>query len=324
MKIPNSEIIKSFSNEIFELIILPTKKCNFRCTYCYEDFAIGKMSSSIVTGVKKLIERRISTLRALNLNWFGGEPMLALDIIEEISDSAIHYVKRGHRCQISAQITTNGFLLSKEKFNRLIGCEVRFFQITLDGWEGVHDQTRIQANGKGTFERIWSNLISMKESEHRFRVDLRVHFHPGNIESVFNLVSKLNRDILVDDRFSVTFKPVGHYGGDNDENFAVFSYKDSRQVQKTLESCVLGEPGVSEEDRPEQPYICYAAKANSFVIRADGRVGKCTVAFSDYRNDVGRIVEDGSLILISEKIKPWMQGFQHRDLNALSCPYSAF
>ena len=38
------QIAAAISPRIQELILLPTEKCNFRCTYCYEDFELGKMS----------------------------------------------------------------------------------------------------------------------------------------------------------------------------------------------------------------------------------------------------------------------------------------
>ena len=42
-EISMEEIAYSLSNEYLHLIVLPTEKCNFRCTYCYEDFLNGKM-----------------------------------------------------------------------------------------------------------------------------------------------------------------------------------------------------------------------------------------------------------------------------------------
>ncbi|HVR98040.1 MAG TPA: radical SAM protein, partial [Thermoanaerobaculia bacterium] len=71
-----------------ELIILPTEKCNFRCTYCYEDFAVGRMKPVIVESVKELIRRRAGDLDTLCLSWFGGEPLLARDIVLDVSTFA--------------------------------------------------------------------------------------------------------------------------------------------------------------------------------------------------------------------------------------------
>ena len=67
-----STIAEALSPRILSLILLPTEKCNFRCTYCYEDFAIGRMQPSVVRGIKALITHRVPHLDRLNISWFGG------------------------------------------------------------------------------------------------------------------------------------------------------------------------------------------------------------------------------------------------------------
>ena len=49
-----------------DLIIMPTEQCNFRCTYCYEDFKIGKMPRWVVNGIKALIDARGSRTPVTN------------------------------------------------------------------------------------------------------------------------------------------------------------------------------------------------------------------------------------------------------------------
>ncbi len=46
--IESSRIARFLTNHHLGLILMPTEQCNFRCTYCYEDFAIGKMSKSTI------------------------------------------------------------------------------------------------------------------------------------------------------------------------------------------------------------------------------------------------------------------------------------
>ena len=69
-------------------------------------------------------------------------------------------------------------------------------------------------------------------------------------------------------------------------------------------------------------YICYAAKANSLLVRADGRIGKCTVALNDPRNDIGRLAEDGSVVIDNDKLRPWISGLGTLDVATLGCPLS--
>ena len=73
--------------DMLHLILMTTEQCNFRCTYCYETFARGKMTDETKSGVKALVKERASTLNNLHISWFGGEPLLELGIIEELSNT---------------------------------------------------------------------------------------------------------------------------------------------------------------------------------------------------------------------------------------------
>ena len=67
-----SAVHEAFNPSHLNLILFPTEQCNFRCTYCYEDFEIGRMSSGVVRGVKALLDARIDSLTSLLVSWFGG------------------------------------------------------------------------------------------------------------------------------------------------------------------------------------------------------------------------------------------------------------
>ena len=50
------QMASSFDAGYLNLFLLPTERCNFRCTYCYEDFNIGRMRPAVSAGVKALIQ----------------------------------------------------------------------------------------------------------------------------------------------------------------------------------------------------------------------------------------------------------------------------
>ena len=93
-------------------------------------------------------------------------------------------------------------------------------------------------------------------------------------------------------------------------------------IIRELEKIVLD--GVDSDALFSAPEICYAARSNSLVIRADGRVGKCTVALSDTRNTIGQLLSDGSLQIDNALLGPWVHGWASGDLAALACPYTSF
>jgi uncharacterized protein len=75
-----------------------------------------------------------------------------------------------------------------------------------------------------------------------------------------------------------------------------------------------------DERNAGEPYICYAGRANSLLIRANGRIGKCTVAFHDERNDLGYLAEDGTIRIDNEKLSPWIRGLGTLDPEDTGCP----
>ena len=113
------EILEALSSRSFELSINPTEHCNFRCSYCYEDFAIGRMRPEIVGGIKKLLARKVPGLRHLRLSWFGGEPLLAANICLDIAGYAMQLCTT-HGAQLSGGITTNGSLLDTALAEKLV------------------------------------------------------------------------------------------------------------------------------------------------------------------------------------------------------------
>ena len=76
----------------------------------------------------------------------------------------------------------------------------------------------------------------------------------------------------------------------------------------------------SEVSLIENKSICYAAKPNSLLIRADGRIGKCTVLLNDPSNNIGKFLPNGEIEINNEKLQPWMYGYDDYESNILSCP----
>lgn len=311
-------IAESLSPKSLELIILPTEKCNFRCTYCYEDFSIGKMKPSVVNGIKNLIFNRVPHLKSLSLSWFGGEPLLAKDIILDITKYARDLCKE-NLVSMHSGFTTNGYFLTKDLLLDLTDASPSSFQITLDGDKEWHDQTRLLANKKGSFDRLWGNLIEMKNSKLEFSVTLRLHLHKGNIDSMRRLCRLIEKNLTSDERFSIYFHRITDLGGGSVSASSVLT---KSEYLNALSSITDVKKSV---DRPISEmhlngYICYAAKPNSIMIRADGTLGKCTVALNDARNSVGHIKEDGSLEISNAKLQRWFSGYADLSKNTLSCP----
>ncbi len=326
---PPRHILDSINPKRLELIILPTEKCNFRCTYCYEDFEIGRMKPDVVNGIKALITKRAADLRVLELSWFGGEPLLATKEIFDICNHANMQAKLNPDMRVISGMTTNGALLTPGLAARLDEAGVKQYQISLDGPRDLHNTTRIDIKGRGTYDTIWENLVSLSKTSIKFRISLRVHYQFSTWEDVLPLVDSIKDNFGGDARFNTFFKPIVALGGKNDAAIVRLSQSQKREIQRTLQQRLSGQQEMAEAAQSESSSertggeVCYAAQANSLVIRANGAINKCTVALSDDRNEIGRINQDGTLTIDREKMTPWLRGIETQKAFELSCPYAS-
>jgi uncharacterized protein len=315
----DEELIASLDNGSLHLLLMPTEACNFRCTYCYEDFRHGRMLPAVVQGVKALLARRAPGLHRLGLSWFGGEPLLARDVLEEIQTHALALAHQHPGMRVAADITTNAYTLTRPCFERLLHLGIEEYQISLDGWRKVHDRKRVRINGGGTFDRIWGNLLHMRPVQQDFGVTVRLHVDRENHAEVPEFLDAFRAAFGTDGRFKLFLRLLSRWGGPNDAQLRVFAGSDARDTLDSLRELAKNR-GVPIYAPETESSVCYAARGNSFVIRADGRVNKCTLALEHPRNQVGRILPDGRLKLHSPRMHQWMRGLVSQDPQELQCP----
>ena len=145
------------SDEVKALCLHVCHDCNFRCRYCFADEGAyhAKRESMSAETTKKAIDFLIENSgkrRVLEADFFGGEPLMNLDVIKE---TVAYARKRGAACgkKFLFTTTTNALLLNDDVidfFNR----EMENVVLSLDGRKEVHDAIRKSVNGKGTFDLI--------------------------------------------------------------------------------------------------------------------------------------------------------------------------
>lgn len=314
------QLSAALSDRYLQLILFPTEQCNFRCTYCYEDFKAKQMEPAIVDAIKKLIDRRAPSLDALEVMWFGGEPLAAKRVVYDISRHIINLSKSTPCFSYRANMTTNGYRLDLATAETLVSLGVTSFQVSLDGPQVIHDRSRIRADGSGTFSRIWSNLLTIRNSELSLSIMLRLHFSPDTYLEMDPLIEAINEEFGEDRRFTVYFKAIGRLGGPNDHNIRIFTETMTSEVRAYLEEKLRYKEQIHPFPKDEV-YICYASKPNSLAVRSNGDLAKCTVALHDDHNRIGKLNPDGTLTVDQDKVRLWMRGFATLNGSDLSCPY---
>jgi uncharacterized protein len=331
-------IAAAVTNEHLQLIVNTTERCNLRCTYCYETFERGRMPDDVVASILSFVRRRAeSGLGTFHIEFFGGEPLVAWGVVETLAHG-LSNICRANGVGMTGSMTTNATLLTQPRLYRLVQNGVTSFQITLDGPENIHDKRRVRRNGDGTFAATMGALRMLKASRHEINILVRIHFDPKSIEHLVGsngFIGELTRTMLAaDPRFRVHFHAVGRWGGPNDSHTPEFASPAEHlaAIDKLVEIARLaGLPDTRiEQYRPDAGLgesghaICYAARTNAFVIRSDGAVSKCTVAFADDRNIVGRLTQEGTLIIDHDRHLPWIRGLISGDARELTCPAVGF
>lgn len=291
-----------------ELIVMPHEDCNFRCVYCYEDFARGAMKPPIVAALKRLVAREIERWGRLHISWFGGEPLLAKRAVFDLSRSFMETCTHAG-VRYSSAMTTNGYYLTPDVADELLACQVNFFQITLDGPEHTHNARRHLRKGGPSYAQVLANIVAMTRRDADFTIRLRVNFDPDSFDAVKGWFDEIGPLFAADDRIQLAFHPIGKWGGANDPNLHVCS-EDSAWTSKLELFERSGDHGFNAATfrgfLAAHGSTCYAGREGSMVIGSDGRIYKCTVAFNDPRNQVGQLEHDGSLTIDRAKWNKWV------------------
>ena len=263
------------ANKDLTLTILPTLQCNFRCNYCYEDFKNERIMDSTIDGIVEFVKKNIHGFNRLSVDWFGGEPLLEIDAINNLSQKLIQ-VCREYKKPYIASMTTNGYLLTKDVFKIMLRNKVLSYQITLDGEEEIHNRNRHLTNGGPTYSRILENLRSIKDNiRTHFSIIIRTNLTLEMSEHLKQYIEFLYNNFGNDRRFSFLFRPVGDWGGDrvsqmHPEMITDFSYILDKMAHSKIQLNYGVYYGLLRNG------ICEAAKRNSYVIKPSGEVCKCT------------------------------------------------
>ena len=138
--------------------------CNLKCKYCFADEGEYKGKREIMTFdvAKRALDFLISQSGPrynIEVDLFGGEPLMAFDMIKQLVDYARSIEKKANK-NIRFTITTNGLLLNDEIIEYL-NKNMKNIILSIDGRKEVNDNIRIRVDGSGCYDRILPNIKKM-------------------------------------------------------------------------------------------------------------------------------------------------------------------
>jgi uncharacterized protein len=277
-----------------EVIVMPNMDCNFACPYCYETHDHRNRMDPVVKGsLMKWLGNMIPRHKVILLQWFGGEPLLSLNEICEVTRH-VRSVCDTKGVVLRCNITTNGYLLSKNAIKRLLETGIYSYQITVDGPPEVHDRTRLLRSGRGTFERIFSNIQLLARADSRVRISVRVNYNHQNIYSISELLELFAVDIRP--QLRVVFEPI--FGS---PELSATSNIDPKEIARVIGECYRKADGLGYSVQHGglgvgRLVYCYAEREHQFIVNLRGDVFKCSVGDFKSESRIGRIDESGCFV----------------------------
>lgn len=144
------------------LVLHVTDACNLGCRYCYygDDghaaSARAKMSPEVAARAVDFLMENSGDSKEVIIVFFGGEPLLNLDLIRFIVTYARKKVT-GTELRVDFAITTNGTLLNDAAIDFLRENQIGV-TVSIDGFEKAHDRFRRFPNGAPSYGVILPGL----------------------------------------------------------------------------------------------------------------------------------------------------------------------
>jgi uncharacterized protein len=138
------------------LSLILNHQCNLRCGYCYAGRKLERAMPLAIA--KQAVDLGFARAGAdhLTIEFFGGEPMLELDLMTAVADYAVKEAERRGRC-VHFSLSTNGTLVDEARLRFLEDFAVHV-QVSIDGVAWAQDLARPFADGTGSFAAVDANV----------------------------------------------------------------------------------------------------------------------------------------------------------------------
>lgn len=284
----------AFNHANLAITLIPTKGCNLACEYCFEQNKnSARMSDADCDEIMLFFEKELNEVKpaGFHIFWYGGEPLLALDVVEKLCNRSRELCEKLKIPRNPDVMITNGYLLDEETAARLKGMGVGSVQISLDGDREEHNKRRVLPDGSGTFDRLREAIdIACR---HFTRVAVRINTNKDNLPGIRRMLEQ--DPVFRADNVDVNIGPLKTYLGGSisrDRDIACFNGPELQKVQSEVDRMLGKQSRKAEEQGPYNFVIkgnnCGADQLKNFVIGPGALVYKCYERV-DPGEDVGSI-----------------------------------
>ncbi len=285
------EVIKNSTSQIANIIIAPTLECNAHCFYCFENgYRKGKMSLETADALVEFLEKRWNGEK-LGITWFGGEPLLASDIIDYVSKKLTE-----KNIVYGCKITTNGSLFDKQMAQKAIELwNVEKVQITIDAVGDKYNRIKnYDKQYQDAFSLVMQNIQNALSMG--IHLKIRINFDPSKQDEALEIMNYLLKRFNNATHLKIYFAPID---ADNEIVKNISSDFDEYDEHPYISLIKFGRkhhlyrgfPDMEEDNSTDHEYDthgllkklkiypspinCYATCPNVFSIGPNGDIYKC-------------------------------------------------
>lgn len=263
------------------LTLCLTHNCTLRCRYCY---AGRKKQHSMSFETARLgMELAIAEARrmegAVDLGFFGGEPLLEWDLLRRCYD---YMSEHGPTTPAPVRygLTTNMTLLTPDKLEWLLARDFKL-GLSIDGSPAMHNANRRYASGRGSHEAILPAL-EWVNAHPGLRRECICVVTPSNVHLLAEGVQWL-REHFLHGKINLN---LDYWSEWTDEQFAVLEEQYAQVMQLTLAAYREGKPLLltnfenkvfSHLHEQDEGYCerCHVGE-REFAVSVDGNIFPCS------------------------------------------------
>lgn len=187
------DVVKQRKTVVKALCLHIAHDCNLACKYCFaeEGEYHGRRALMSYEVGKKALDFLIAnsgTRRNLEVDFFGGEPLMNWDVVKQLVEYARSVEKeRGKNFRFT--LTTNGMLIDDDVID-FANREMSNVVLSLDGRKEIHDRLRVDYAGNGSYERIvpkFQKLVEARGNKNYYMRGTFTHANPDFTKDLFHM-----------------------------------------------------------------------------------------------------------------------------------------
>ena len=180
-------------NVVKALCLHVAHTCNLNCSYCFA--SQGKyhgeralMSFEVGKRALDFLVENSGSRRNLEIDFFGGEPLMNWDVVKELVKYA-RSIEKEHNKNFRFTLTTNGMLIDDDVIE-FANKEMSNVVLSLDGRKEIHDATRVDYAGNGSYDKIvpkFKKLVASRGAQGYYMRGTFTHANPDFTKDVFHM-----------------------------------------------------------------------------------------------------------------------------------------